>query len=52
MVIAPPVGPKTGFSEFWTWKKNDSGDDEFDIFVTFIFSHIYKDMYSYISETQ
>ena len=26
-------------------KKNDSGDDEFDIFVMFIFSHIYQAIY-------
>ena len=26
-------------------EKNDSGDDEFDIFVMFIFSHIYQAMY-------
>jgi len=38
----PGVEPrlKTDFGAFWAWKKNESGDDKFDIWFVIIIAHI------------
>ena len=44
-MVSSPSGVRKRVLVNFELEKNDSGDDEFDIFAIFIFSHFHKAMY-------